>query len=202
MLNPNFLYLAAGLNFVGSAGYVWDTIKGKARPNRVSWLLWALAPLIAFAAELGEGVGIQSLMTFMVGFGPAAVLIASFMNKKSVWQLKKFDYVCGGLSLLGLSLWLITGEGNTAIFFAILADGLAAVPTVVKSFIEPESESSLVFGLSAVSAGITLLTIEKWDFAHWGFPLYILLICVLLFALIQFKLGKQISLKLEARGQK
>lgn len=202
MLNPNFIYLTVVLNLVGIASYVWATIKGRARPNRVSFLLWAVAPLIAFAAELGKGVGIQSLMTFMVGFGPAVVFVASFVNKKAVWQLKKFDYVCGALSLAGLSLWLITGEGNTAIFFAIMADGLAAVPTVVKSFIEPESESPWVFGLSAISAGITMLTIERWDFAHYGFPIYILLICLLLFVLIQFKLGKHISLRLEARGQK
>ena len=193
MISEKFVILAAALNLIGSLGYVRDTLRGKTKPNRVTWSLWALAPLIAFAAMIDEGVGLQSLMTFMVGFGPLLVFLASFVSRKSVWQLGKFDYTCGGLSLLGLSLWLITGDGVIAIGFAITADGLAALPTVVKSYKAPETESSLVFLLSAISAGITMLTISDWNFATYGFPLYIFIICVLIFTLIRFKLGKRMT---------
>lgn len=89
MLDERFVILGALLNLAGSAAYIISTIKGETRPNRMSWFLWALAPLIAFGAQLGEGVGLQSLMTFMVGFGPALVLIASFINKKSYWKTSK-----------------------------------------------------------------------------------------------------------------
>lgn len=102
MISLNFVYLGAFLNLCGSSKYVYDTLKGKTKPNRISWFLWATAPLIAFAAELNQGVGIRSLMTFMVGFGPLMVVIASFISKKSIWKLSTFDYVCGGLSILGL----------------------------------------------------------------------------------------------------
>ena len=69
MLNQNFVILAAALNLYGSASYVIETLKGKTKPNRVTWFIWALAPLIAFAAMASEGVGLSALMTFMVGFG-------------------------------------------------------------------------------------------------------------------------------------
>lgn len=193
MLDPKFVIVGAALNFTGSIGYVRSVLRGEARPNRVSWIMWTLAPLIAFAAELHEGVGLQSLMTFMVGFGPLMVVIASFVNRKSTWKLTSFDLVCGLLSVLGLILWLITRHGNIAIIFSILADGTAALPTVVKSYNEPETEHYLVFMLGAISAGITLLTIDHWTFANYGFPLYIFLICSVLTALIKFRLGKKIS---------
>jgi hypothetical protein len=193
MLDPKFVVLGSILNLIGTAGYVIDTLKGKVKPNRVSFLLWALAPLIAFSAQINQGVGLQSLMTFMVGFGPLLVLLASFVNKKSVWQLTRFDFFCGGLSLLGLALWMITREGNLAIAFGISADALAAVPTVVKSYKEPESENGRMFLYSAISALITLLTVDVWNFANYAFPLYILTICLLIFSLVEFKLGKKIS---------
>jgi len=193
MLDPKFVIVGALFNLAGSSGYVIDTLKGSTKPNRITWVLWALAPLIAFGAEIHEGVGLQSLMTFMVGFGPLLVVIASFINKKSVWKLTRFDFVCGALSLLGLLLWLLTRHGNIAIAFSIMADGLAAAPTVVKSWKEPETESYLVFLFAAISATITLLTIDTWNFAHVGFPIYILGICGLLFALIKFKLGKRLT---------
>lgn len=35
-----------------------------------------------------------------------------------------------------------------------------------------------------------LLSVKSWSLGNYGFPLYILLDCVLLYALIQFRLGK------------
>jgi hypothetical protein len=189
MLSTNFLYLVPIINLLGSGGYTLAVLKGKARPNRVTWFMWALAPLIAFAAEIGEGVGLQSILTFMVGFGPLIVFVASFVNSKSVWQLSRFDIMCGVLSMLGLILWLITRHGNIAISLSIAADAMAAMPTVVKSWRDPKSESYAVFLAAMVSSALTLLTIDRWTFADWGFPLYILLMDVLLFTLVRFEPG-------------
>ena len=156
MLNPNFVILGALISFVGGLDYVINTLKGKTKPNRITWLMWTLAPMIAFAAEIQQGVGLRSLMTFMVGFNPLLVLGASFVNTKATWKLTKFDFACGALSLLGLLLWLASGRGNIAILFSIVADGLAALPTIVKSYSHPGSESWLVFLGGGISAGITL----------------------------------------------
>jgi hypothetical protein len=193
MINQNFIFVGFTLNLIGSLSYVIATLKGKTRPNRVTWFMWALAPLIAFVAQLSEDVGIQSLLTFAVGFGPLMVFTASFVNRKSVWRLTAFDMVCGALSLLGLLGWLITRHGNTAILFSILADGLAAVPTLRKSWTEPQSESSIVFGLAAINAIITLLTIDHFTFANSAFATYILAMCVVLFTLIRFNLGPRLA---------
>jgi hypothetical protein len=176
MLNSHFVIFGAVLNLIGGGAYVLDTLKGKTHPNRVTWVLWTLAPFIAFAAEVGKGVGLQSLMTFMVGFIPLLVVIASFVSKKAEWQLTRFDLVCGALSIVGLILWLITQEGNIAICFAIMADGLAALPTIIKSYRYPETETYLAYLCGALAAIITLLTIDNWTFAQYGFPLYILIV--------------------------
>lgn len=194
MINSNFAILGAILNFIGSFGYAKDTFNGKTRPNRVTWFLWALAPLIAFIAQMNKGVDIRvALMTFMVGFGPLMVFIASFLNKKSVWKISKLDIACGTLSVAGLSLWLITQDGNLAIVFTILADLFAGIPTIIKSYKEPKTESYLVFLFGAISAAITLLTIKNWSLANYGFPTYIFAICLLLFILIKFKVGLKIA---------
>jgi len=192
MINPNFVILGAVIALAGTSRYVLDTLEGKTRPNRVSWFMWTLAPMIAFAAEIHQGVGVRSLATFMAGFCPLLVLIASFVNRKSVWKLTKFDLTCGILSMIGLILWQITGQGNVAIFFSIMADGLAALPTVAKSYHSPESETWAGFFASGISAGIALLTIRNWTFANYGFPLYLMIICLLLTLLIKFELGPRL----------
>lgn len=194
MIDQNWIYLGAALNLIGSVTYVVATVKGKTKPNRVTWFLWALAPLIAFGAMVGEGVSpLDGLMTFMVGFGPLMIFIASFVNEKSVWKITKFDVICGGLSVLGIIAWALTRTGNIAILFSVLADGLALLPTLVKSWKEPETENYVVFMNGAISAIITLLALKTYNFEHVAFPVYILAACSLLFVLIKFKIGSTIT---------
>ena len=193
MLDERFVIVGAIISFLGAVTYVISTLKGKTKPNRVSWFIWALAPMIAFSAELSKGVGIQSLLTFMVGFNPLLIFLASFVNKKAQWKLGKLDLICGSLAILGIIIWLLLKEGNAAIFFAILADGLAAIPTLVKSYKFPETENYFGFLTAVISSGLTLLTIDTWNFAHWGFPLYIFLTTIILVMLIKFKVGLKIQ---------
>ncbi len=99
MLNENFVILGGIIAAIGSIKYTIEILKGRVKLNRVTFFLFAFAPLIAFAAEIKQGVGVQSLNTFWVGFFPVVFLIASFINKKSAWKLGNFDFLCGSLSL-------------------------------------------------------------------------------------------------------
>ena len=194
MINQNFVIVGAVIATAGGLSYLIDTLRGRVKPNRVSFLLWSLAPLIAFFAEIKQGVGIQALMTFIVGILPLTIFIASFVNKKAIWNLTGFDLICGTLSIVGLILWFITKSGNIAIIFSILADALAAMPTVVKSFNHPETESAWPYFASTISAILTLLTVTVWNIANVAFPLYIVLITLLIFTLVQFRLGNKIQI--------
>lgn len=194
MLNPNFVIVGTLIGAVGTLAYIVDTIKGKVKPNRVSFLLWSIAPFIAFAAMMKQGVGISSLMTFSTGFLPLLVFIASFVNKKAEWKLTRFDLVCGFLSVVGLILWLITKVGTIAIIFSIMADGLAAIPTIRKAFSYPETEIAWPWFATSIGVVLTLLTLKSWTFADYGFIVYILLVNTLITVLVQFKIGKRFSI--------
>lgn len=191
MLNQNFVYIGILLNFIGSSGYLIGTLKGQIKPNKITFLLWSIAPLIAFAAQTFQGVGVQSIMTLSVGLFPLAILLASFVNKKAYWKTNKFDISCGLLSIVGLILWQITHIGNIAILFSIIADGFAALPTIMKAYTHPETESSWPWLASSISGILTLLTITNWQFATYGFPLYYTIIVFTIFILSQFKLNRK-----------
>ena len=84
-----------------------------------------VAAFTVFAAEIKQGVGIESLIPFISGLFPLLIFLSSFVNKKAYWKITKFDVGCGLLSVLGLILWQVTKVGNIAIAFGILADGFA-----------------------------------------------------------------------------
>lgn len=192
MLHRDFIVLGTLIGASGAVAYLIDTLRGKVKPNRVSYVLWSIAPLIAFYAQIQQGVGLESLMTFSTGFLPLTVFIASFVNKKAEWKLTRFDLLCGILSLLGLALWMITKEGNIAIFFSIVADGLAAVPTIVKAYKYPDTELAWPWIATVVGVIITLLTLSTFTFANSGFIIYILVVDLLIFVLVQFRLGEKL----------
>jgi hypothetical protein len=173
VISVNWIYLGTAIAAVGTAFYLRDTLRGTTKPNRVTWLLWAVAPLLAAAVELQEGVGLRALPTFMVGFMPLLVFIASFHNPASVWRIRRIDYACGLMSVVGTVVWLVTRNGVLAISAAIIADFLAGVPTVMKSWTHPETETVHSYIGAVVSMAIVLLTIDHWTFDVAAFPAFI-----------------------------
>lgn len=189
MFNENFVFLALIFNILGNFSYLKAVIRGKAKPHKVSWFIWALAPLVAFAAQISEGVGITALMTFAVGFGPLLVFLASFINKKSDWKINNFDYFCLVLSLSAIILWAITKDAMVALVLSIVADAVACIPTLIKSWYFPETEEYKAYLYAGISAFITILTLPQWTFDYYAFPFWILAICAVFVLLIKFKLG-------------
>lgn len=189
MINVNFVYLGAALSALGGGLYLRDTLRGTTQPNRVTWLLWAIAPLLAAAVEFDEGVGLRALTTFMVGFMPLLVFIASFHSPGAVWKIGWLDYVCGALSVAGTVGWLLTRSGVVAIVAAVLADALAGVPTLVKSWTHPQTESVSSYLGALANSSILLLTVVTWTTAVVAFPLYIVAIASVEVLLVGAKLG-------------
>ena len=189
MINDKFVFIGILLQLYGSWSYLIDTLKGRVQPNKVTWFLWSIAPLIAAFAMFKQGVGVQVWVTFIVGFVPLVIFIASFFNKKAHWKISKFDIACGVLSFVGLLLWVITKEGNIAILFSILSDGLAALPTILKSYTDPDSESPTIFLCGTINALLGILTIKTWNFQTYAFPMYLLFMDTLIGLLIISKVG-------------
>jgi hypothetical protein len=171
MLNY-LVVLGALVSLYGVALYVRDIFRGTTKPNLVSWALWAAAPLIASAAAFSAGARWAVLPTFIVGFGPLLVVIFALIRKNAIWHPTKLDWFCGGLSVAALVLWAITKEPATAVVFAILSDGLAAIPTLKKSWLFPETESGIVYTTSLFNILTTFVVLQSFSFSELAFPIY------------------------------
>lgn len=183
MLPEYFAIVGAIIASVGGISYLIDTIRGKVKPNRVTWILWGLFPLITFAAQRSEGVGGLSWVSFAAAFTPLLIFAASFLNSKAYWKTEVVDYYCLAFGLVGIALWAVTKNANLAILFSILADLSAGIPTIRKSYTHPHTESWKAFGLVLAGFTVSLLSIHEWTFANYAFVVYLVLINVLLTAL-------------------
>src|SRR5450432_3754159 len=102
MISANFIFLALGFNVLGTSFYVRKSLRDEVQPNLVTFALWALAPLLAFVAQITQGVGLVSLVTLIVGVNPAIILLVALRKPGAHWAISKFDIICGVLALVGL----------------------------------------------------------------------------------------------------
>lgn len=187
MLDPNWVFLSAALGLVGSARYAFATWRGQARPNLVTWSLWAAAPLIGFFAQLDAGVGLPAVPTLAAGLGPLIVVVSGSLTRHQPARVGAFDAVCGAVAVVALAVWLGLGHAPLAVLFAVVADGAAALPTIGKAWRDPGSENLLFYVLVGVGATITLLTLSSWEPASWAFAVYMLALCVLLVTVVSVR---------------
>ena len=180
MLPGYIAYLVIPINIVAYFFYFKGILGGKVKPNLVSWSIWTIAPLLAFFFQIKAGAGLSSLPVFMAGFCPLLVIILAIVKRNSYWKLTALDIYCGALALIALLLYITTQNLSISILFAILSDGLAAVPTIVKTWKFPDTESPgpYIAGLSGNVLG--LLIIDNWIFTIYSFGLYNILINVCL----------------------
>lgn len=176
--------VGAVVQLFGIASYMRETIRGNTKPNRVSWLMWSVAPIIATVAAVSGGVRWAILPVFMSGFAPLLVFLVSFLNKDSYWKLEKFDYLCGLFSILALILWGITKEPLVAILFSLLSDAFAAIPTIIKSWRFPETETVSAYSTGVFNAATSFFAIKTWGFLEVTFPVYLVLLNLLIVLLI------------------
>lgn len=193
MLPSYIIYITIPINILAYFYYFKGILYGEVKPNLVSWSIWTLAPLLAFFFQIRAGAGLSSLPVFFAGFFPLLVILLAIVKRNSYWKLTTLDIFCGILALMALVLYITTQNLSISILFAILSDGLAAIPTIVKTWKFPETESPgpYIAGLSGNLLGLSI--IHNWIFTIYSFGLYNIIINIfLLFPIYRKKIFKTV----------
>lgn len=170
------VFIAAILSLYAAFVYVREMFRGRVQPNKVSWLLWAVAPLIGAVAAFSEGAGWAAIPTFMSAASTLIIFICSFLAKGAYWEVKRFDLVCGGISLFALLIWYVSKSANLAITFSIISDVFATIPTALKAWRYPETETSGPFFAGVFNASTSYFAVTRFTFASLAFPTYLFLV--------------------------
>lgn len=187
MLPEKIIYVGVLISLILTFFYIRTIIYGKTRPSLISWSIWTLAPLIAVFLQIKAGAGLSVLASFMSGFGPLLVVIFALIYKRGFWKITKFDVICGALALLALIIYIITSKLGISILFAILSDGLAAIPTIRKSWKFPESESAIPYISGIISNSLALFIIDIWVFSIYSFSTYLIILNIIIIFSIYHK---------------
>jgi hypothetical protein len=182
-----FLTAAIALRLAAGARYLVAVVRGRARPNPVTWFCWGLAPLVAFTAQLSHGLRPTEWMSLVLALGPIAIVTAAVLKNGVRGRVSRADLSCGGMALAGLVAWQLTDRPAVALLCSIGADLIAAVPTFGNAYRRPFDECAPPYLMSALAMAITLLTVNHWGFNQVALPLYILLVNLALYLVIRVR---------------
>ncbi len=166
-------FLAAAIPIAGIIPYLINIVKGKTKPNIVTWLTWSLINGINAAAAFSDGAW-QTAAYSTAGFIATASIVA-FGLKFGQVKYTKFDMVCQVLALCGIPLWLLTSEPALAILLVVIVDFVGGLPTLVHAWQKPYEETLTTFALSGLGGALILLSLTRFDFIALAMPGYIFL---------------------------
>lgn len=160
---------------VGCIPYLRDIHKNNAQPHVLSWMGWGFITALGAFAMLADGSGWNVAILFTNTFVCFLVAIYSAIRHNGVWSTTVFDYIFFGIGILGLILWKILDLPIVALVCAIIADFSFGIPTIIKTFKNPESETWFPWFMSMMAGLFSLLAIHAFTFHEVGYPLYLFL---------------------------
>lgn len=164
--------LSGILGTIAYMPYVFDTLKGRTRPQRASWLIWSILSSITFFSQLSEGAtdslwfaGVKvsgTLVIFLLSISWGA---GGFLNRKD----------CVILVAAGFGLWLsyTTETALYALAITISIGLLGGAITVVKAYFDPDSETISAWTLSFFASILAIVAVGRIDWMILAYPLYL-----------------------------
>lgn len=162
--------VAGVLSIGGYIPYILSILRGETRPNRATWIIWALVGgLLAFSyIETGD---IQTIWLPLGYFlGPLITAFLSLRYGYMVWS--RLDTICIIVALLSVVPWILSHNAMLTLLVNVFIDAVGAIPTVIKSYREPETEDFLAWLIFFIANTIQLVAIQVWNLAAI-YPIYL-----------------------------
>ncbi len=160
------------LGTIAFVPYIADTLAGRTRPQRASWLIWSILGSIAVMSQIYEGATV-SLWFAVVQVGGTIIVFVI-----SIWAgtgrfLSKTDYYILGLASIGLLLWYFTETAAYALAITISISLLGGLATVVKAWHYPHSETLSTWVVALLASCFAILSVGDFNPIIVAYPLYL-----------------------------
>lgn len=185
MNNGYIIGLISGIAvFIGFYIYIKEIIQGKTKPNRVSWFVWTLVGLTLLISYYDANDIILHAIAVPVSYVVGPLIVAVMSIRYGLGGADAIDLTLLFLSIAGFACWWLLDSATTSLAINIIIDIFAALPTFIKAYKEPESESLKGWSWFLFGNLLNLLNIHIFSFEELAYPLYLFLMSVLLVFLI------------------
>jgi hypothetical protein len=174
--------VAGAVSFAAFLPYVIAIVRRRARPSIATWWIWTAVGVCLCASYFATGARttIWTPVSFVLGPFFIAILSLHYGERGA----SRFDRACLFAAAISIAIWWMTGVPWLALMLNIGIDALGALPTLRKTWHDPESEDRLTWGLFLIGNTLNLLAVSPWTVANASYPIYMSLLSAAMNALL------------------
>jgi len=174
--------LAGIIGFLAFVPYILDTLNHKTKPDKATWIIWAVLGLIIAASYWSAGARDTAWTPIGYAIGIVAVAALSLKYGEEGWTT--LDKACLIGAGVGLAVWAITSEPVFAFYLTTIIDAIGGIPTIIKAYKRPETESRAAWAMFLVANSLNLLAISEWSPVIALYPVYVFALSITMNILI------------------
>jgi len=151
-----FGLLAATIAFISIIPYSVDAMAGKTRPHRTTWLLLSLLSIGFVYGQIASksyGGGLYLSIAQMI----AVMFVFVLSIKYGEGGIKSFEIVLLMMAVVSLGIGLLQKQGTTTLYINIFTGLIAYLPTFIKTWDRPGSETLITWWLGVLGAMLGLV---------------------------------------------
>jgi hypothetical protein len=166
--------ISAILILIAAPPYIIDTVKGRTKPERVTWFIFSVLGLIAFISQLSLGASWSLLFS---GLDTAAsILVFALSLKYGVGGHTRLDIAALIVAAIGVVIAIAAKQPIISLLGVILADFSGVVLTIKKTYENPDSETAITWLLVGTASLFGVLAVGRPTFSLLLYPFYLMVV--------------------------
>lgn len=188
--------IAGVVSFTAYLLYIYTTIRGQTKPNRVTWWILSLVGLMIATSYYAGGARETMFVAVSYIVGPLIIAILSLWYGEGKWET--LDKVCLTGAIVSAIIWYFSSSAIITLSINLPMDFLGLIPTIKKSYLRSIGEDRIAWTLTSFAGILNMFAIKTFTFAIVLYPLYLLIVNVFITLLLyrpmiskrRFNLGK------------
>jgi len=164
--------LSGLLYIAGFVPYIVAILRGKATPQKSTWIVWSTLDLAALTAEMVSGHTSGTIIAGTVGASIVAIL--ALIKGDKGWT--KLDRFCLSSAVVGIVLWQLTNNENVGLIITLVVMLIATSATLRSAWKNPADENLLAWLLYVSGCVFGLLSVSQLTISTAAQPIVFTLI--------------------------
>jgi hypothetical protein len=166
-------FIGALIIAISALYYFVDILRGRTRPQRTSWAVWATVGVLGFGVTDEGGAGPGAWAAGVDAVACAVTFMLSLHPRYGKSGGRRIDPLLAVIGLLGVALWRWGPLSmNGAALCAVGCEIPALWPTLREAWRRPEQESLLSWSVDVFGHALALTAVAKVSLAALAYPVY------------------------------
>jgi len=166
---------SAVLSIIAYGPYIYDTARGRTKPERATWLIWSVLSAISCASMIAEGAGPAVWFAAVQVLGTTVIFLQSVSKGAGRYFCKRNSAVLI-VAGFGLVAWYFTADAVYALSISIGVSMLGGFTTLLKAYHHPRTETLPTWVLAFVAACLAVASVGAFDPVILAYPAYLVLL--------------------------